>query len=462
MENILLSMVKSWAAKDSICHSTQEILAWIQHLNCTRSVNISKIRLEEDPDWFYDPQSGCIRNQINAFFQITGLNYDQDGMLLHSQPIILQPEIGYLGILCKEICGVLHFLMQAKIEPGNVNKIQISPTIQATKSNFTQLHGGKAPAYLEYFTHADQHQILVDQIQSEQSSRFYRKRNRNILIKVQGEVEESPNHWWMTLGQIKALMRFDNIVNMDTRTVISCIPFSQIALEPAELDVVKTLCSDACLYRSIFEPAKSFYLPEIFHFINNYRMFHTTQARLVPLSSLAHWEFVEGEFVCRDGGPFKIIFCDISIEGREVKRWTQPLFEATTKSTFGLITCVVDGVLQFLIHAKSEPGCLDMLELGPTVQLEMDPLMPQDPIEQFFFQQAGDPRKIVHRVVLSEEGGRFYHEQNDNMIIRVDQAELPALPKGYFLVDYRTLNTLVQINNCLNIQLRNLLSLLEV
>ena len=33
---------------------------------------------------------------------------------------------------------------------------------------------------------------------------------------------------------------------------------------------------------------------------------------------------------------------------------------------------------------------------------------------------------------------------------------------GYFWVDYKTLNTLVQVNNCLNIQLRNLLSLLEV
>lgn len=42
--------------------------------------------------------------------------------------------------------------MQAKIEPGNVNRIQISPTIQATKSNFMQTHGGKAPAYLEYFS----------------------------------------------------------------------------------------------------------------------------------------------------------------------------------------------------------------------------------------------------------------------------------------------------------------------
>ena len=55
--------------------------------------------------------------------------------------------------------------MQAKIEPGNINKIQLSPTIQATKSNFTQKHGGRKPNYLEYFLNAVDHEIIVDQIQ---------------------------------------------------------------------------------------------------------------------------------------------------------------------------------------------------------------------------------------------------------------------------------------------------------
>ena len=45
--------------------------------------------------------------------------------------------------------------------------------------------------------------------------------------------------------------------------------------------------------------------------------------------------------------------------------------------------------------------------------------------------------------------------------MKIDESELPDLPEGYFLLDYRTLNELVQINNVLNIQLRNLLSLLE-
>ena len=65
-------------------------------------------------------------------------------------------------------------------------------------------------------------------------------------------------------------------------------------------------------------------------------------------------------------------------------------------------------------------------------------------------------------MILSEEGGRFYHEQNHNYIIEIEPQELEELPEGYFWIDYGTLNYMIQINNCLNIQLRNLLSLIEI
>lgn len=165
-------------------------------------------------------------NRNHAFFKVCGIEKTEAEQVIVRQPIIVQNEIGYLGIICKEINGVLYFLMQAKIEPGNVNKVQISPTIQATKSNFERTHGGKQPNYLEYFQNKHNYEIIVDQIQSEQCSRFLGKRNRNIIIKVEDEVEELENYRWMSLAQIKYFMKLDNLINMDTRTVLSCVPFS--------------------------------------------------------------------------------------------------------------------------------------------------------------------------------------------------------------------------------------------
>ena len=117
--------------------------------------------------------------------------------------------------------------MQAKIEPGNLNIVQISPTLQATKSNYTQVHNGIKPLFRDYFNGEKQVDVLLDQLQSEQGARFLRKRNRNIIVEVvEGEQLAVPDNFlWITLGQLKQLIREDNLVNMDTYTVISGIPF---------------------------------------------------------------------------------------------------------------------------------------------------------------------------------------------------------------------------------------------
>ncbi|MBR2824788.1 MAG: NDP-hexose 2,3-dehydratase family protein, partial [Solobacterium sp.] len=73
-----------------------------------------------------------------------------------------------------------------------------------------------------------------------------------------------------------------------------------------------------------------------------------------------------------------------------------------------------------------------------------------------------DNKNIEFRGLFSEEGGRFYHEENWNTIMYVEKEDLGDLPEGYFWVDFHTLNTLIQFNNCLNIQLRNLISILDI
>ena len=79
--------------------------------------------------------------------------------------------------------------MQAKAEPGNINTYQLSPTVQATRSNYLQLHGGKRTLYLEFFIDHSKTEVLIDQLQSEQGARFYRKRNRNIIIRIPDDYE---------------------------------------------------------------------------------------------------------------------------------------------------------------------------------------------------------------------------------------------------------------------------------
>lgn len=459
---IIPQIIESWSrcADESELNS---ILEWVEEKNRSLVVDISKINLSDSGFWYYDKDRGEICNRNKSFFQIKGLQQYRDSELSLEQPILIQSEIGYLGIICKMVDGVLHFLMQAKIEPGNVNKIQISPTIQATKSNFTQKHGGKKPAYLDYFLEAAPDDIIFDQIQSEQSSRFLGKRNRNIMIMVEKDIEVLPSHRWMTLGTIKKLLHIDNLVNMDTRTVLSCIPFSLESFSEDELCGMKALFDDKALFNSIFcRQSRSDFI-RVFRYVNDYKMLHSCESSIVPLDELNSWEFTDSGILHKTGYPFKVVFCDIEIEGREVTHWTQPLFEAEGMAIFGLITTVTDGKLMFLVQAKPEAGCFDSIELAPTVQLEASvPIEDYSDMDKLFFSLLDSGAEKRSDVVLSEEGGRFYHEQNRNVILRVSREKIGDLPNGYFWLDYATLNGMVQFNNVLNIQLRNLLSLLEM
>ncbi|MCM1253113.1 MAG: NDP-hexose 2,3-dehydratase family protein [Clostridium sp.] len=437
-------------------HSTQDILSWLEERKKNLEVRLDRISLNECEPWYYDTERGAIRNTKGTFFQIIGIRHTKGNGEVTEQPIILQEEIGFLGIICCKIKDVWHYLMQAKIEPGNVNRVQLSPTLQATKSNFTRQHGGASPAFLEYFLDMPARNVLVDQIQSEQSSRFLGKRNRNVILTVDEQLEEPVTHRWMTLTQIKELMRYDNLVNMDTRTVLSCIPYVLLGMDG---DVP---FKNKLYFQRTAGSLDRQTIVNLYNRINNYKMFEKGKVERVPLFGLKNWKMEDDEFHNIDGYSFKVVFCNIVIEGREVNKWRQPLFAATGIATFGLICCDDDGILKFLVKIKPEIGCFDGVEIGPTIQAEAGVSEPDDCVSSLFWEKVQKKEKILADVLLSEEGGRFYQEQNRNIIIRIKKEELPEVLPGYVWSDYGTLNILTQINNCLNIQLRNLLSILEI
>ncbi len=460
---LINSIIQSWANEDGNVNSIEDLLTWIDLLKERTNVSIKETSIKDNTFWYYDENKGEITNIKNSFFSIKGVRaYDQN-VIVWEQPLIFQSEIGYLGIICKEIDGVLNFLMQAKIEPGNVNCVQISPTIQATKSNFTRVHGGHFPYYLELFEESDKHIIIYDQIQSEQSARFYRKRNRNIILLVNKDIELYPNFRWMTLGQIKQLMKIRNLVNMDTRTVISGIPIISLLLTMEEKNNLSSFFKDRALFESIYCSDPIEMLPILYQKINRYKMLHDTSIETLPLYKLSDWEVSEYGVVCKKKADFEIKYYDIDIMGREVQHWFQPLLKAIGNATFGLISKVSNNKRLFLVRLKPEIGTFDKIEIGPTIQWEPSHSSINDnKVDRLFRKKINNKNNVIIDVILSEEGGRFYHEENKNIILEIKEDELQNVPEDYIWVDFATLNYLIQINNCLNIQLRNLLALLEL
>lgn len=460
------NFLKSAFAAESPLKSNKQIKEWLTWQNNNTAVNIVKTKFSKLINWQY--QDNSLRHTSGKFFSIDGIHIETNWgkNLSWEQPIINQPEIGYLGFITKEFEGILHFLMQAKIEPGNVNNVQLSPTLQATRSNYTQVHKGKKPLYLEYFQNATPKQILLDQLQSEQGARFLKKRNRNIIIKVDEEIPIYDNFIWVTLGQLKYLMQHDNLVNMDTRTVLSGIPYG--SFEPQVIDFFNYLGHksgqqnfEKDFLKSTLSNSGSLHtLDSVTTFLTHLKSSFDLNISQKPLKELKNWVFTESEIHHVEHKYFKVIPVAVEIEGREVVKWSQPMIEPAQEGLCAFVCKEIKGLLHFAVQAKLECGNHDIIEFAPTVQcLTGNYRQTKEGALPFLdYVINAKPEQVVFNTLQSEEGGRFFHEQNRNMIVIAGDEVSDELPDNYIWMTLNQLSTFLKLNNYLNIQARSLIA----
>jgi len=462
-----LEFLKSSFSPEGKYRSTDDILKWLKKMRQSIDVKIERTHFSKLDKWVYDEKTGSIRHQTGKFFSIDGINVQTNGgaVATWQQPIINQPEIGFLGIITKEFDGVLHFLMQAKVEPGNKNYIQLSPTLQATKSNFTQIHEGKKPYYLEYFRNAKPEQIILDQLQSEQGARFLRKRNRNIIIKIEEEIPVYDHFSWMTLAQIKLLMQKNNMVNMDARTVISGITYGN--MDEGVVDFLNFLGHDksdtiekALLKSALASDGALHNTDELISFLTRLKSIYELDLIKVPLKGLENWSFNDDEIRHSENKYFRVIAVDIEISNREVVNWSQPMVEPAQEGISSFVCKEINGILHFAVHAKLECGNFDVIEFAPTVQCLTGNYRHSKkgsiPFLEYILKAPKE--NVIFDTFQSEEGGRFFREQNRNLIVLAGDEISVDLPPDFIWMTLNQLNEFLKFNNYLNIQARSLIS----
>ncbi|GAB1338458.1 NDP-hexose 2,3-dehydratase family protein [Streptomyces sp. E-15] len=431
---------RSAAAREGARLRTEEVADWLAERRAAHSFRVDRIPFERLDGWSFREDGGDLAHHSGRFFTVEGLRVTSTAGPVREwqQPIINQPEVGILGIVVKEFDGVLHLLMQAKMEPGNRNLLQLSPTVQATRSNYTRAHRGSGVRYVEYFTDRSRGRVLADALQSEHGSWFFRKSNRNMIVEAHGEVPEHPDFRWLTLGQVGALLRRDNLVNMDARTVLSCAPFPDpdgVALHSAT---------------------------ELLSWFTAERARHDLTAERVPLGRVAGWRRGPWSIDHEAGRYFSVVAVSVRAGSREVSGWSQPLFEPHGLGVTAFLTRRIGGTPHLLAHARVEGGFADTVELGPTVQYtpENHAHLPVPPPFLRTVLEAGRSR-VRYEAVHSEEGGRFLNAESRYLFVEAGEAEAPLqAPPGYVWVTPYQLSRLVRHNHYLNVQGRTLLSCL--
>ena len=454
------AFLKSALTTEGAFLSTDRIIHWLTERREAHRFRVRQIPFDELDKWYFDEQTGNIRHDSGRFFSVDGIRVRTNWGAVPEweQPIINQPEIGFLGFITKTFDGVLHFLVQAKMEPGNINLVQLSPTLQATRSNFTRVHEGSSPPYLEYFLDRQESRVLVDVLQSEQGARFLRKRNRNIIIELTEDVAVDDDYAWLTLGQLQECLRMDNVMNMDSRTVLSCIDYDVLTEDSDSSDHSyrdDLLASLAAGSLSVHSDSA------IISWFTDQKFKYELDVEAIPLRELKGWCRSDREIRHERGRFFRVVACAVETDSREISGWSQPLVAPCQEGLLAFVVAKYDGVLHFLVQAKVEPGNLDIAEMAPTVQCVTGSYgdVPRDSLPPFTeYVLNADPSLVRYDTLQSEEGGRFYREANRNLVVEAGPDFPTSLPDNYIWMTAHQLKEFMKYNNFVNIEARCLLA----
>lgn len=429
-------------------HSDRYVDAWIARELAAPLLRVRQVPLKEMANWTIDPVLGDIRHKSGKFFSVLGvrvLHRTPTGELEWDQPVIDQPEVGILGILVKKIGGLLHFCLQAKEEPGNLNSVQISPTVQATFSNYSLAHGGSRPPFVEHFLAPSGKNLIFARLQTEDGGRFLFKSNRNMVVRVaENELEKLPDHFiWLTLRQISLLIRRDNLLHATTRSILASLALHQASPMPAAED------SSFC---------------EMVQWLDNQKAAHHFQVRREGLNTLKDWSLDrQGYFSHRDGRYFQVVGVDVSSAGREVATWSQPILSNPERGVIGLLMQQRRGERFFLMQAKAELGNASFVLLGPTVQFTPGNYLGNEKLPKpFLFDEFSGNGKFaqLHQNLQAEEGARFFRESHLHRVLVVPEGARIAHPSDFFWVSEAKLRFFLHLGQTVNSCARSVLATL--
>lgn len=212
-------------------HNLEQVKSWFLNKRKSSTLVIEDIPMKEVTGWSIDEVTGNISHESGDFFTIHGLKVSSGNRevgVSWEQPILEQVgyDGGILGLIRKRFDAIPHYLCEAKEEPGNYGKVQLSPTLQATFANINQSHGGRKPHFTELFLNGSEQDrtVLFDSWLAEDGGRLHLKRNRGILLEVPENYEinlPSDNFIWLSMYQIKQLMKEDAWINPHIRGILS-------------------------------------------------------------------------------------------------------------------------------------------------------------------------------------------------------------------------------------------------
>ena len=417
-------LIKSLDINSNTLHSNEELFSFYEQKIKNSNNIVTNIGISELSQWNFDKVGNFI-HESGRFFSVS--TYEHSGS---DFGILNQPDVGTLAVFSTFINETLHFLIQFKLEPGNINNYQLSPTIQATRSNHSRVHGGKLPTYWkEYGTYKN---ILFDSLLPEQGDRYWQKLNRNIVIHT-NELPEEEGFKWMTLRQILNFSEYDNSLNSCLRSVLSLLFTNYSENNPTNneyFEITKKI-------NDYSEKNKG-----NSHLSNNAYKFYNKNSDLIEFRS--------------DKSNFDIIGLLVESKDREVTKWSQPIIKECKASTYHQIIVKHNSEYFFVWSIQPHQGYILGSAYGPTFIDFFDDSENIKVAENLSkFNKLGS-LVVEKNIKMSEEGGRFLHNEVMHRFYIYEMDDIEKISKEFELFNIGETSFLLR-SGFLGIEARSIL-----
>jgi len=390
----------------------RKIKNWLKLQKKNHKMQVKVKSLSTLKRWNYNDRE--IYHNSKKFFKIVGIKIKTNFFKNNwEQPIIIQNDVGILGIIKNKKNN--KYLLQAKVEPGNINKLQLSPTVQATASNYKGVHGGKKVSYLNYFLDRKKESYSN---QFEQGFRFLYKYNTNILISLKKKITLKPGFFWFSLPEIEKLIKKKNILNMDTLSVFSSF-------------IKKTKVDNPINNTNKFN-----------NWIKRNDKIYYLRSKIVNFTKIKNWSFLKEKIIHKNNKHFSIIGVHAKTTHREVSEWDQPLLKCLHIGLTGFIVKKFNNTNHYLCRYMIKPG-LKKSVISCTVNTSNYKNFNKDKnlsyeqrflITNFFSNKRFRKKNTLFDNIISDEGGRFYHCEIRNIAVKLNEDLNIDLPDTYFWV----------------------------
>lgn len=408
---------------------------WIKNQRKKNTIKLVASDIRKIQDWKFNKKK--IYHKSKIFFSILAFRlYQKNIKKTWYQPLIIQKEVGILGIIKRKVHDKSFYLLQAKAEPGNKNGIQLSPTVQATKSNYLRKHKGKKTKFLDFFLKKNKKLDFIKKKRlSEQGSRYDKKSNFNILIELKRKTIQIPkNYVWLGSEELKYLIKKKNLMNMDTLSVFSCCVKKDI--ENFNFNTTNTLIK----------------------LVKQFKKKNEITKKQISFFDLKNWQIKKNIISDNKKNFFAIRFFNVKANLREVKKWSQPLLSDFKNSLNTFLVKREKNQNFYLLKIIIEPG-LSSAKFTSTLNIKnYNPKKDYSKIEFFnFFKSKNGLQKFIY----SDEGGRFYRNETHNYVKILKKNDKLNIKKNFYWVSHNQIIDLIN-KNLVSIEARNLFACFNI